>query len=354
MTYGRSAVAAVLVLGVLGACGGGPKPAEMPEQGNAPPPRLPPSLGGIGGPKTDTPDPGPTAAVPSATLSEDVAKGNKALESGDAAGAKGFAEAAVKKNAKDADALALLGMASEALGDKAGAEKAYKDALKAKPEHEAAAVNLGALLLDAQRWEDAEKACRAAIDKHKDNALLHLNLAVALSGKKDQAGSAKEFDDAVRLAPKQAMPLVTYADRLAEWGQVDRAALKLKTARGLAEGDVAMLATIGHAFLLLRAVDECVATFDKAVALKDAAELRTERGLCKLASKDKAGATADFQAAVTKEPGYALGHYWLGAMKLQGGAPKDAKTELDTYLKLAPTGPKAAAAKELLAKIAKK
>ncbi len=350
MGFKRAIVASALL---LGACGGGPKPADGPDpSGPTSPPRLPPSMSGLGGPKTDTP-PDPTPA-PDAALSADVAKGTKALEAGDAAGAKGFAESALKKNPKDGDALALLAMALEGLGDKAGAEKAYKDALKAKPDHEVAAVNLGALQLDAQRWEDAEKTCRAALDKHKDNALLHLNLAVALAGKKDQAGSAKEFDDAARLAPKQAMPLVTYADRLAEWGQTDQAVAKLKTARGLAEGDVSMLATIGHSFLLLRAVNECVPTFDKAIALKDAAELRTERGLCKLASKDKTGATADFQAAVTKEPNYALGHYWLGAMKLQAGATKDAKTELETYLKLAPTGAKAGAAKDLLAKIAKK
>jgi Tfp pilus assembly protein PilF len=353
MRYGfaQGMAATVLVIAVT-ACGGGAKPAENPDPGPTAPPRLPPSMGGLGGPKIDTPD--PTPAPGAAALSEDVAKGTKALEAGDFAGAKSAAEAALKKNAKDGDALALLGMAQEGLGDKAAAEKAYKDALKAKPDHEAAAVNLSAIQVDAQRWDDAEKTCRAAVEKHKDNALLHLNLAVALSGKKDQTGSAKEFDDAVRLAPKQPMALITYADRLAEWGQTDQAVTKLKAARGLAEGDVAMLATIGHSFLLLRAVAECVPTFDKAIALKDAAELRTERGLCKLASKDKAGATADFQAAVTKEPSYALGHYWLGAMKLQGGAPKDAKQELETYLKLAPTGPKAAAAKDLLTKLGKK
>ncbi len=356
VTVSAVTVSALLItsLASLAACGGASKPADGPEPGLTPPPRLPPSLGGLGGgPKTDAPEP-PRDAPPPSSLSEDVVKGTKALEGGDAAGAKAFAMAALKTNAKDGDALALLGMAQEALGDKSAAEKAYKDALRAKPDHEVAAVNLGALLLDAQRWDDAEKVCRAGLDKankHGDNALLHLNLAVALSGKKDQAGSAKEFDEAVRLSPKQAMPLVTYADRLAEWGRADDATVKLKAARDLAGGDVPLLATIGHAFLLLRGVGECIKTFDTAIGLKDAAELRTERGLCKLASKDRAGATADFQAAVGKEPSYALGHYWLGAMKLQSGAPKEAKPELEAYLKLAPNGPKAAAAKDLLAKI---
>jgi len=61
--------------------------------------------------------------------------------------------------------------------------------------------------------------------------------------------------------------------------------------------DVGVLAAVGHEALLLRAVGLCVAAFDKAIAGKDLAELRTERGLCKLGSKDPDGAMADFAAA---------------------------------------------------------
>jgi Tfp pilus assembly protein PilF len=99
------------------------------------------------------------------------------------------------------------------------------------------------------------------------------------------------------------------------------------------------------------AAPDCIATFDKAIEKKDAAEFRTERGLCKLATKDKAGATADFQAAVGKDASYALAHYWLGQMLAQGGKTKEAQAELETYLKLAPSGVKAQAAKDALGKL---
>ena len=342
----RHALLFVVALAV--GCGGGGKPAESPDAPTTAPPRLPPSMGGPGGPKTDTDAPASPADAPK---SDEVAKGAKALEGGDAAGAKGLAMSALKKNPKDPEALALLGMSLEALGDKPGAEKSYKDALKIRPDLEAASVNLSALLLDQKKWDDAEKACRGGLSKHKENPLLHLNLAMALSGKKDQAGATSELDEAARLAPTQPIVFITYADRLAEWNQPDAAVAKLKTARGLAEGDVAMLATIGHSFLVLRAVAECIPTFDKAIAIKDAAELRTERGLCKLGAKDKAGALADFQAAVAKEPNYALAHYWTGALYAQAGKPKEALDELATYLKLDPNGAKAPLAKDLQAKI---
>jgi Tfp pilus assembly protein PilF len=337
--------AIVLALAVA-ACGGS-KPAESPEPGATPPPRLPPSMAGGGGPETPPPDDTSAGGAPS----DEVAKGMKSLDAGDAAGAKAHAEAALKKNPKDADAFTLLGMVAEKSHDKAAAEKAYKDALKLKPDLEAAAVNLSAIYADGEKWDEAEKVARAAIGKHADNPSLHLNLAIALAGKSDQAQSGKEFDEAERLAPKQAMPLYVHGHWLGAWNQTDAAGVKLRAARALAQDDAAMLGAIGHELLVLRAAPDCVATFDKAIALKDAAEFRTERGLCKLAAKDKTGAVADFQAAVDKEPSYPLAHYWLGGMLAQAGKAKEGQAQLETYLKLAPNGPKAQAAKDAIAKI---
>jgi Tfp pilus assembly protein PilF len=342
MRYGMVLVA------LLVGCGGG-KPAESPEPTTQAPPKLPPSMmGGGGGPApADTQE----AATPANAPSEDVAKGLKALDAGDTAGARARVDAALRKNPKDADAFALLGMVLEKTSDKPGAEKAYKDALKIRPDLEAAAVNLSAIYADSEKWDDAEKVSRGALVKHADNPALHLNLAIALAGKNDAAQSGKEFEEAERLAPKQAMLLYVHGHWLGVWNQVDQAGVKLRAARALAQDDAPMLGSIGHELLVLRAAPDCIATFDKAIALKDAAEFRTERGLCKLATKDKAGATADFQAAVTKEPSYALAHYWLGGMLAQAGKAKEAQAELEAYLKLAPTGPKAQAAKDALAKL---
>jgi Tfp pilus assembly protein PilF len=344
-------VLALVVLPVVAACGGGSKPAESLGETTNAPPKLPPSMMG-GGPAQPASQDTPSAA--SNPPSDEVAKGMKALDAGDTAGAKAQAEAALKKNPKDAEALALLGMVLEKTGDKTGAEKAYKDALKSRPDLEAAAVNLSAIYADAEKWDDAEKASRGALAKHADNPALHLNLAIALAGKGDKDQSGKEFEEAERLAPKQAMPLYVHGHWLGAWSQVDQAGVKLRAARALAGDDAAMLGAIGHELLVLRAAPDCIATFDKAIAQKDAAEFRTERGLCKLATKDKAGATADFQAAVAKEPSYALAHYWYGQMLAQAGKAKDAQSELETYLKLAPTGVKTQAAKEALGKLRSK
>jgi Tfp pilus assembly protein PilF len=329
----------VLVLALV-ACGGSKQSTDGPTPQT--PPRLPPSMsgGGLGGS-------GGADVPPENTVgSEEVAKGEKALTSGDVTAAKSYADAALKKNPKDPEAFALLGEIAEKSSDKPGAEKAYKDALKLRPDLETAAVNLSAMYDEGEKWDDAEKVSRAGLTKHPDNPALHFNLAVALAGKNDAAGSTKEFDDATRLAPNDPVYLFTYGHWLGVFKQPDAAAVKLRAARPLAGDDVSILASIGNEMRLVGAWADCVPTFDKAIGLKDLAELRTYRALCKLAGKDKTGALADLQAAVAKEPKFAPAHYYLAGQLAQGGKFKEAAAEYDTYIKLSPNGPLAKQAQE--------
>jgi Flp pilus assembly protein TadD len=286
---------------------------------------------------------------PPSSSSANTAKGINALQAGDAQGAKAYFEAALKTNPKDAEALHYLGVADEKLGDKPGAEKAYKDALKVRPDLAEAAGNLAALYIDAQKWDDAIALLKPAVQKQPERTELHENLALALAGKGDQPGATAEFESALKQAPNDGMLLYTYGHQLGVWQQTEPALAKLRLARGAAsDGD--LLVAIGHEFYLLKAVGDCVPTFDKALTVKDAASPRTERGLCKLAGKDLAGAQADFQAAVTKEPNYALAHYWLGFALLNAKKTADGIKELETYLKLDPNGPKAKQAQDALTK----
>jgi Tfp pilus assembly protein PilF len=311
------------------ACGG-----STPEaQNTTPPPKLPPSMGGpTPSASNDMPKDPPASAGPN----DDVAKGQKAIESGDMATAKTSCEAAVAKNSKDADAHACLAMAVDKT-DKAMAEKEYKEALKLKPDQEAAGVNLGVLYIDAQRFDEALLTTRQALTKHPQNASLQLNLAVALANKNDMGASLRAFEEATKAAPNDAMPLYVYAHWLNVWKKPEDAAGKLRQARPLAAKDAALLGSIGYELLVARAPEDCVPTLDKAIALKDHAEFRTNRGLCKLALKDNDGSVADFKAAIALDPKFALPHYWL-ATRL-GTKPQEAIAEYETYVKLEPNGP---------------
>ncbi len=332
-TMRNTALALGLLAMTLGACGGPDKPVTVTPL-----------------PTTSTPAPSTSADMTPPTASGgDTGKGIKALQANDPQTAKGYFEAALKSNPRDAEAMHYMGVALEKLGDKAGAEKSYKDALKIKPDLVEAAGNLAALYIDAQKWDDAIALLKGAIIKQPDRVELHTNLALALAGKGDQPGATAEFENALKETPNDAMLLFTYGHQLGVWTQTEPALAKLRLARGAAN-DVEMLAAIGHEFLLLRSTSDCVPTFDKAIAIKDAAQLRTERGLCKLSAKDAAGAQADFQAAVTAEPNYPLAHYWLGGTLLNAKKNAEAIKEFETYLKLDPKGSKAKQAQDGIAK----
>ncbi|HEY8073470.1 MAG TPA: tetratricopeptide repeat protein, partial [Labilithrix sp.] len=151
---------------------------------------------------------------------------------------------------------------------------------------------------------------------------------------------------ALRLAPNNAQLFLSYAHQLVEWKKNDVALMRLKQAEGVAGDDPGVLAAIAVEYKGLRAFPECVAALDKAIKTKDAAELRVYRGVCKLGQKDLPGATADFQAAVDKDPSRPEPHYSLGNALADGGKLKEAIAEWDACVKASPSGALAAAAQK--------
>ncbi len=293
------------------------------------------------------PTPAASASTPASggASAQDVARGIKLFEAGDVPGAKAAFEAAIAKNPKDADAHHNLGLCAEKSGDLAGAERAYRDAVKLKVDHDAA-TNLGALLLDAGKVDDAVSVLRPAADKRKDNPALRLNLALALAAKGDREGATRAFDEAAKLSPRDPMVLLSHGQWLGRWKDTPGAVEKLNRAAALADKDVGVLASAGFELKGVGAYNECIEVLGKAIALKDAAELRTYRALCRIGLKDHPGAIADLKTAVQKEPKYAPAHFYLAGRMAEDKKFAEAAQGYETYLKLEPDGPLAKAAQE--------
>ena len=246
------------------------------------------------------------------------------------------------------------GVDQEKAGDKVAAEKSYREALAKSPTLDEAMMNLSALLIEGKHFEEAAKLLREAIRRRKDDAPLHTNLAVALASLGDTAASSKEFEEAARLAPNDAAVRITHAAWLSSWKDRAGALQKLGEAKALAREDAGVLAEIGFEQKALGAFVECVGTLDRAISLRESAELRTYRGLCKLGMKDTEGAVADFKGAIQTEPNSAPAHYYLAGRYAEAGKVKEASAEYEAYLKLAPAGPLAQQAKDRLALLASK
>jgi Tfp pilus assembly protein PilF len=294
------------------------------------------------------PTPGPDVAPPpeAAHLSAEVTKGVTSLEANDVAGAKAHFQAALQADAKDADAHYYLGVVAEKTPDLAAAEASYKSALKLRPGFEGAAVNLSGLYDDAQRYDDALGITSAAVAEHPKNGSLHLNAAIAFAGKKDAASAQREFEAATQISKGDATFRLVYGHWLVALGQADAALTQLQAALALAGTNVGVVAAVGHELHVAKAFAPCVAAMDKAVGLKDAAELRTERAACKIGLKDDAGALADLRAAVASDPSFAPAQYYLGNQLAKAGDFPAAVIAYQTFLKLEPNGPLAKAVQE--------
>jgi Tfp pilus assembly protein PilF len=319
-----------LLICVLVACGA-PATEVAPAETPRTPPALPPSMAHKAPAQTD---PQTARKAPSA----DFLRGKAAIEQGNEPGAKSAFEAALTKDPNDADAHAYLGAVLEK-ADKASAEKHYRAALTAVPGHEAGALNLSALLLDAGKADEAAEVSKAAFTKHPESAALAENLGVALATKGDEAGATQALETAQKLAPKDPLAALTLGQWLGKWKKNDAAKAELLKAEKLANGDVGVLASVGFELKNVGAFADCVRVLDGTIAKKDAGELRTYRALCKLGAQDKAGALADLEAAVAKDPKYGPAHFYLGGRYAEAGRWKDVVTAYESYLKLDPDGP---------------
>ncbi|MCU0690363.1 MAG: hypothetical protein MUF54_03085, partial [Polyangiaceae bacterium] len=84
-----------------------------------------------------------------------------------------------------------------------------------------------------------------------------------------------------------------------------------------APAQVQILATVADLLRQARKFSDCVAVLDKAIALRQAAELIAARGVCRRGNKDNAGAKADYQRAVDVDPAYGPAYFLLGQHLLQ-------------------------------------
>lgn len=324
---GSTWIVSLVALRLLPACGGSTPPAQAP-----------------GDPAKEQALLEPSPKEPAPLVSADVTEGKNALARGDFAAAKAACGRAVKANPKSADAHACLGEASQT--EPSAAKQAYREALKLDPKHEGAAQAFSGLLVDEGAFREAADVARSGLKAHPDNAAMHFNLALALVGEGDRSGAAKAFDDATKRAPDDPMFLLAYGQALTQWKETDRAVPKLKAAADKAPNNRGLLASVALEMQHAGAFADCIQVLDKAIALGDAAELRTQRGICKMGAKDKSGALDDLRTATERDPKYPPAHFYYAGRLAEAGKAKEALGEYEAYLKLAPRGPLAAQAEE--------
>ena len=280
--------------------------------------------------------------------SAEVTEAESLIAQGRADDAVPLLERAIAANARDVRAHLDLGLAHELREDLEAAERAYRGAIEIDPAFAEALNNLGALLRDTERGEEGIAMLRRAIEARPGFASAHLNLALALEDAGDLEGAEAEYRRVIELAPRDPASRTSLAMILLARGERDQALIELRRALPLAEGSRADLAAIGNG--LRRAGDADLAVR----ALREAAEageepappgLRAELALAEYAAGQRPEAEAHVRELIASHADYAPAHWVLANMLAAREQWREAATEYQTFLRMAPDAPEAAEAR---------
>lgn len=248
-----------------------------------------------------------------------------------------------------------LGLAYEMLEDLEHAEAAYRSAIEhgAGTTSQSAEVlnNLGALLRDTDRLDEALTLLRRAVELRPAFASAHLNLALALEDSGDDVGAIDHYRRVIALADHEPTSRINLGLILLRQGQRDTALIELRRALPLAE-ERADLAALGSGLRQAGDPQMAMRALNAAVEASEAPAppaLTAELALATFAADQRPEAEAILRELIAANADYPTAHYLLANMLAAREAWADAATEYDAFVRAAPTAPEVGEARNRLA-----
>jgi len=229
--------------------------------------------------------------------------------------------------------LAVLGARSrEEAAEYRGAEVHYRAILADNPDAFLARNNLGVLLLDTGREEEAVGMFEAGLATRPDSSELHHNLANALSASGRVAEAVPHLEEALRLQPTLAEAANNLCNALRRLGRAAEAIPRCERALALRPGFAEAENNLGAALVAAGRAEEALPHFERALALDPAlVEARKNAGLALARLGRLPEAIALHEAAIAGERG-AVAATDLGNLLLAAGRPEDAIPRFRTAL----------------------
>jgi protein O-GlcNAc transferase len=151
----------------------------------------------------------------------------------------------------NADALHLLGVLTQQRGDAPGGEKLIRQALARNPAQPMFHNNLGKVLGEQAKWEEAAASHRRATDLAPAYAEAQFNLGVALAALNRDAEAEAAYRAAMKLAPHDAKPLNNLGSLLKKAGRLDEAVAMLRQALALDPVHAEALTNLAYLSMML-------------------------------------------------------------------------------------------------------
>jgi tetratricopeptide (TPR) repeat protein len=243
-------------------------------------------------------------AVPMSPGESLIAAASQQIEDGDYAGALEKLDRAARLEPTDPRPRYLAAVAYEKKGDAKTAERLFREALKLDPKLAEVRAELGALLHDQKRYDEAITELKAALRAKSDLGDAWFNLGQAQLATKRCVDAAQSFSRAAPLQPGQAEPYVQASIALRQCKKIDDA---LKAARAAVK--IAPQSPMAQLNLGI--------TLEKANKLDDARQAYT--------------------AATRLKPDYGTAFWSLGLLELHASRAKEAVPSLKRACELGPS-----------------
>lgn len=211
----------------------------------------------------------------------------------------------------------LLGTTRAQLGIAQGAEVALKKATELNPGSAEAYNNLG-FVIDMQHRPDEAKRCYARaiqIDPLHSNA--QYNLALLLQNQQQPDQAQTHYRLAIDANPLYTNALNNLGLLLLEKGQTEEAFTFLERALRFAPNDANIITNAGHALYCLHRFTEAINLHDRAlIHAPTLAQAHSNKGLALQAIGDTDLAAAEFRAALSAQPDFAIAKHNLAHLEL--------------------------------------
>jgi protein O-GlcNAc transferase len=248
--------------------------------------------------KTPTQRSGPDSFV--------VATFNQALtahRAGDLARAESLYRLVLAGDARQFDAMHMLGIVAGQRGDYREGVRRLTDALKIKPEATEGYINLGRMQAELKDYAAAGASYRKALSLNPNLPLAHSNFGIILRRLGNCEEAVLHCDRAIALAPNYPEAWTNRGNALFDLGRNDEALESYDRALALAPGLAEAMLGRGNALLALERFEEALASYDKALSLRpDNADCHAGRGLALHALKRFDGALASLDRALAIAP----------------------------------------------------
>jgi len=219
----------------------------------------------------------------------------------------------------------------------ADTETLWRTTIARNPDCWLAENDLGALLYDKGRVNEAIRWCRRSLAVHPDDAEAENNLGAALDKKGQLDEAILHLEKAIALRPAFAEAHRNLGNTLLRKGQADQAILELQKAAAIRPDLAKTHRLLAEALLGQHRVDEAIAEFQEALALhSDDDQVHYNLGFALLQKRRWDEALLQFQQDVAARPGSAEARNNLGYCLLQKGRADEAIGPLRKALEIQP------------------